>query len=100
MKTKLVLAAATLAVVATAAPAYGCDGYETIDGCITIERYNDLYSYEKLATVPSLVDPSRSVADVYGIVDDGVEPVDRPRSFGGEELPTIREVIAGKLWAV
>jgi hypothetical protein len=75
-----------------------CDGYPTVDGCMTIERYNELFSYDVLSNIESLTFPGQSIAEVYGITDDGVAPVDRPRDFMGEPLPTVREVIEGRLW--
>lgn len=43
-------------------------GFVMFDGtCMTVSRYNDMFSPESLAVVPSLVDPTRSVADVYAV---------------------------------
>lgn len=97
---KLIAIAITAAALAAPVPALACDGYETIDGCIGIDEYNEWYSYENLSAIPSLSFPGQTVVDVYGITDDGVEPVDRPREFMGEPEETIREIIAGKLYAL
>ena len=75
-----------------------CDGFPTVDGCMTIERYNELFSYDVLSNVESLTFPGQTIAEVYDITDDGVAPVDRPRDFMGEPLPTVREIIEGRLW--
>lgn len=70
-----------------------CDGFPSVDGCVTLEDYNAMFSYDVLSNIESLTFPGQSVADVYGITDDGVAPVDRPRDFMGVSLPTIRWII-------
>jgi hypothetical protein len=77
----------------------GCDGLPMADGtCMTIERYNEVFSVEALERVESLTTPGRSVAQVYHLsAFPPVAAADRPR-LDGE--PTFREVIEGRLWAL
>lgn len=70
-----------------------CDGFVTIDGCVTIDVYNTWFSFDNLSHTESLTFPGQSVADVYELVDDGIMAVDRPRVFMDETLPTIRWII-------
>lgn len=93
---------AMLAFIAVA-QASGCvddDGepgiFHPVDGCITADVYNEMFSAESLSGVPSLVDPGRSVADVYQVPAQP-DAADRPRMFMGVELLTFREIVG--LWA-
>lgn len=78
----------------TCQEADGTAGLASFDGsCVTPEDYDELYSYENLSQIPSAVNPSLSIAEVGGIVDDGVAPSQRPRHFGGQELESFSEVV-------
>ena len=61
--------------------------------CFTTDVYDEVFSAENLATVPSWFDPDVSVAEAVGLVGDTTPASDRPRAFMGEVLPTFREVI-------
>ena len=73
------------------------DGVEGImhpvDGCVTTDDYDDLFSADHLATVPSLTDPGRSVADVYD-VPAHTAASERPRWFMGVQLPSFARIVA------
>lgn len=91
----VLVAGLLVASVAGTAAASECEGFETVDGCVTVELYNELFSVEALSEQESLSFPGRSVADVYqlgGLADPPLAAADRPREFMGEPLPTIREL--------
>lgn len=72
----------------------GTEGISTIDGqCMTPADYDETFSYEALAATPSHSDPSRSVADVYGIEPDGPRASERVRTFMGDELGTFTDYV-------
>jgi len=73
-----------------------CEGFSTVDGCLTLDEYDEMFSFEALQQVESLTMPGRSVADIYH-VPSSPRASDRPR-LGG--YPTIREVVEGRLWAL
>ena len=73
-----------------------CGGFSTVDGCLTLDEYDEMYSFEALQLVESLAVPGRSVADIYS-VPPTPRATDRPR-LGGE--PTIRQVVEGRIWAL
>ena len=52
-------------------------GFTMYDGtCMTVSRYNETFSAEALALVPSWLYPDRSVTEVYHLTPD--VPADRP----------------------
>lgn len=59
--------------------------------CYTTAVYDEVFSVENLSTVPSHIDPTRPVADVYHLGDEPASQ--RPRVFMGVELPTFAEVL-------
>lgn len=70
----------------------GQPGLVAIDGqCVTTDDYDDLFSQEALHAVPSLSDPSRSVAEVYGITAGPAST--RVRVFQGVSQPTFAEYV-------
>lgn len=74
----------------------GAPGILHPDGtCWTEQLYNDTFSDENLATVPSHTDPGRSVADVSNLdTAASTHPAERPRYFAGVELPSFARIIA------
>ena len=50
----------------------GTEGMSTYYGqCVTPADYDALFSYANLSTIPSAHDPSTSIAEEAGLVDDG-----------------------------
>lgn len=70
---------------------YWCDGVPMADGtCMTVKRYDDVFSFEALSETESLALPGRTVADVYGITP-------RPRASDRARLngePSFAEIVA------
>ena len=74
-------------------------GFVTIDGsCMTPSRYDEMYSYENLSTIPSWYDPSISIAEAAGMVPDDTLASDRLLGIGLVEEPfTFKEYVV-RLW--
>ncbi len=96
------LVAALLAgTVSTVLANDDCNGIIMYDGvCMTVDLYNETFSFENLSTVPSLAFPDLSVAEVYDIVNDGIEAADRPRTFQGVPQPTFRDYVFTLRWQI
>lgn len=77
----------------------GAVGVSMIDGtCSTIADYNELFSYENLAATPSAIDPSVSIADEAGLVDDVVPPALRVLGEGVSEPHQFVDYFAPESW--
>lgn len=75
----------------------GTPGMGAADGqCITEADYNELYSYENLAATPSAADPTQSIAERYGMVDDGVPAAERVLGGGLTEPFTFAQLVNGQ----
>lgn len=77
----------------------GSPGIVMYDGtCMTIDRYNDTFSDEHLATVPSHTDPGRSVAEVTSrSPSDNTPPADRTRTLNGVEHISFTRLVGNHL---
>lgn len=65
--------------------------------CITPAEYDALFSFENLSTIPSVTDPSKSIAEEAGLVADDV-PSDRQLGVGLVEVTrTFREMVNGNV---
>ena len=61
----------------------GTEGIAMYDGqCMTPADYDAIYSFENLSNVPSISDPSVSIAEHYEMTPDVVTPSDRPLGEG------------------
>ena len=68
----------------------GTEGLSSADGqCVTAADYDAMFSYENLSTVPSSRwgDEGKSIAEVDGVVDDGVVASERPLGDGVTAKP-------------
>ena len=63
--------------------------------CITPAEYDALFSFENLSTIPSIIDPTVSIAEEAGLVDDGVPASERILGAGVSDPFTFREVVNG-----
>jgi len=78
----------------TCIEADGTPGLTAIDGeCVTTDDYNELFGYDNLAATPDPLDPSRSIADTAGIVDDGRPAAERRMVFQGVDYGTYTDAV-------
>ena len=97
---KKLIAAATISVMAIAAPATAGDcvedgqpGMTTGDGgCVTVAEYDVMFSVEALSDTVSLAFPDQSVAEVYGLVEADV-PSERQLGAGFGETFTFADIV-------
>lgn len=106
---KRTIAALVAATVLTVAPAHavttcadevtGEPGLPNGTGeCITPAEYDALFSYENLSTIPSLTNPSLSIAEEAGLEPTSPAASDRPLGVGLVETTfTFRELVTGNV---
>lgn len=72
----------------------GTPGLSAGDGsCVTVADYDEMFSFENLSTVPSIIDPSISIAEEAGL-DPEVPASLRLLGRGLVEVPrTYRELV-------
>jgi hypothetical protein len=77
----------------TCVEADGATGFAGGDGqCVTAADYDVLYGFENLSVQPDTTNPEQSIAETYGLVDDGVSASDRKLGVGLVDEPfTVNE---------
>lgn len=73
----------------------GTQGISTLDGqCVTAADYDELFSYEVLASTATHTSSTASVATTYGIAAQSGNASERDRRFQGSFEPTFVEYVA------
>jgi hypothetical protein len=82
----------------TCTEADGSKGLTQGDGeCITAADYDVMFGIENLSTIPSLIDPSLSVTDVWDL-DPTIKPTDRVLGVGLVDVLATYPAILDGAW--
>lgn len=66
----------------------GEPGLQMVSGeCVTPAEYDEIFGFENLSEVPSLMNPELSVAEVYGLTPDPTPASQRPLGEGLVDEP-------------